>query len=158
MSSPVIEQLRRVENDTWARNRARRRAMEATSEKVAPNVTLASIMYKMYTALFWCSRRVMNTLFHDESTERKTMILALPAPKHPWVCVLAKSDGEEYDITDIVNAAVTPGQCVTPEWLSQLIDIPNANDVVWEYVDSTTFEVDKITSIGLVNELKPKAD
>lgn len=149
MSSSVIEQLRRVENDTWARNRARRRAME-----VAPSVS--SLLYKLYTAVFWCSRRVMNTLFHDESTERKTMILTLPAPKHPWVCVLAKSDGEEYDITDIVNAAVTPGQCVTPEWLSQLIDIPNANDVVWEYVDSTTFEVDKITSIGVVNEIKPK--
>jgi len=150
MSSSVIEQLRRVENDTWARNRARRRAME-----VPPSVS--SLLYKLYTAVFWCSRRVMNTLFHDESTERKTMILALPAPKHPWVCVLAKSDGEEYDITDIVNSAVTPGQCVTPEWLSHLIDIPNANDVVWEYVDSTTFEVDKITSAGVVNEIKPKA-
>lgn len=119
---------------------------------------IASCVYSAYTWMFYCRRSVLNTLFHDESKECQKLVIELPLPKHPWMCVIGTVGDDEYDVTDIVNENLPAGERLTREWLVENTDVPTDESVTWEYVDSLTFEVHEIPSEGLVNEVKPKTD
>jgi hypothetical protein len=119
---------------------------------------IASAMYTAYTWVFYCRRNVMNTFFHDESKERQKLIIEIPLPPHPWMCVSGTVGETEYDVTDIVNSKLSPGQRLTVDWLNENTDIPEDSTITWEYIDSLTFEVHEIPSDGVVNEVKPKTD
>jgi len=80
-------------------------------------------------------------------------------------------DGEEQDVTEIVEELVTPNEILTPDRLLEMTkleaeqQITSGESVVstrklvrWSYMDSVTFEVREITSDGLVNAVKPKTD
>jgi hypothetical protein len=80
-------------------------------------------------------------------------------------------DGEEEDVTEIVEELATPNEVLTPARLLELTKIEPEQSVVgidsvtstrklvrWSYMDSKTFEVREITSDGLVNAVKPKTD
>jgi len=121
---------------------------------------IALFIYTLYTWVFYCRRNVMNTLFHDETKEQQKLVIEIPLPKHPWMCVSGVVGDDEYDVTDVVNQNLLPGERLTSEWLTEnaIIPDPFPEKVVWEYIDSQTFEVREITSDGVVNEVKPKVD
>jgi hypothetical protein len=171
----ALEQLRQVEKDVWERNRRRTEAEPDTQKDEDeyfedPDMShdghsswvnnVAMFMYAVYTWIFYCRRNVMNTLFHDETKERQKLIIEIPLPKHPWMCVSGVVGDDEYDVTDVVNENLAPGERLTYEWLTEnaVIPDPYPEKVVWEYIDSSTFEVHEITSEGVVNEVKPKTD
>ena len=120
----------------------------------------------MYAGVFWCRRAFVKTLFSEE--EPPTTI-RLPPPPHPWVYLCAIwNDGKEENVTEVVEAAVTPNEVLTPARLLEMSglteDSLTGEDTHtrrvdhWEYMDSQTFEVRKITPDGLVNAVKPKVD
>jgi hypothetical protein len=114
------------------------------------------MLYWLYTQLFYCCRRADKILFRDETEPRKTLTVEIPLPSHPWLSIYGISGDDEIDVTDLVNSKVEPGMTVTPTWLEE---ISQEKDVSrWEYVNSLTFEISEITSEGVVNEVKPKAD
>ena len=98
----------------------------------------------------------MNALFQEDE-ELKKFEIEIPDPKHPWVYIAAiTEDNDETDVTLLVNNLVKPGEILTPERLSEMIGIKDA--IRWEYMSISTFEVQTISSEGLVNEVKSKAD
>lgn len=120
---------------------------------------IASYAYTAYTWFFHCRRAVIKALFQEDEA-RKTLSIEIPLPAHPWMYISATVDENEYDVTDIVNKIVTPGERITSEWLYKNVDVPNGTPetITWEYIDSMTFELHKIPSDGLVNEVKSKTD
>lgn len=114
----------------------------------------SNMLYWIYTEIFHCCRRVDKALFRNDSEPRKELTLEIPLPSHPWLSISALRADEELDVTDLVNSKVEPGQTITPNWLSEISEESNVEK--WEYVDSLTFEVNEITSDGVVNEVKPK--
>jgi len=112
--------------------------------------------YRIYTAVFWCKRSVINALFQEDEPHKKLEI-EIPDPKHPWIYISAIiEDAPEVDVTTIVENEVKPEEVLTPERLSEITGIKNA--VRWEYLSISTFEIQTISSEGLVNEVKWKAD
>ena len=172
----ALEQLRQHEKDVWERNRQRQQTVPDTQDDYIedPNIfnmskdgppppwidNILLFMYTVYTWVFYCRRNVMNTLFHDETKERQKLIIEIPLPRHPWMCVSGVIGDDEYDVTEVVNEHLPLGERLTPEWLIENTDVPDASPetVVWEYIDSLTFEVREITTEGVVNEVKPKSD
>ena len=112
--------------------------------------------YRIYTTLFWCKRGLVNALFQEDE-ELKKFEIEIPDPKHPWIYIAAIIEGkDEVDVTELVNNAVKPGEVLTPDRLSEMIGIKDA--LRWEYMSISTFEVQTISSEGLVNEVKWKAE
>lgn len=106
--------------------------------------------------MFWCRRSVINSLFQEDEP-RKKLEIEIPNPKHPWVYIAAIVEGnQEVDVTMIIDNAVKPDEVLTPDRLSEITGIKNA--IRWEYLSISTFEVQTISSEGLVNEVKWKAD
>jgi hypothetical protein len=131
---------------------------------------LMSVLYSVYTNLFWCRRGCLRTFFQEDEP-RKTLDIVVPPPTHPWVYITAVwSDEEEEDVTAIVTEKVTPDEVLTPERLLEITGLIEEHTtgedsvttsrrvVKWEYMNSQTFEVGEITSEGLVNAVKPKID
>lgn len=112
--------------------------------------------YRIYRALFWCKRGIINTLFQEDAPLKKLEI-EIPEPKYPWVYIAAViQDDTESDVTTLVETAVKPGEVLTPDRLSEITGITNA--IRWEYLSMSTFEVQVISSEGLVNEVKWKSE
>ena len=95
----AIQQLRQHEKEVWVRNRDRRhvepQAEQAQTVHTGINKKtpgwgswIASCVYTVYTWAFYCRRGMLNALFHDETKERQKLILEIPLPKHPWMCVI----------------------------------------------------------------------
>ena len=84
------------------------------------------------------------------------LLVDIPPPKHPWLCIYGTdSNGIEHDVTDLVNEKIEDGQIIDAKWLDAVTGVCPE---IWEYMDSSTFDVHQITSDGIVNEVKPKAD
>ena len=112
--------------------------------------------YRIYTAMFWCRRSVINSLFQEDET-RKKLEIEIPNPKHPWIYIAAiTEDNTEVDVTRLVELVILPGEVLTPDSLSVMTDMKNV--VRWEYLSISTFEVQTISSEGLVNEVKWKSE
>lgn len=112
--------------------------------------------YWMYSTLFWCKRGINNTFFQEDQP-RKKLEIEIPIPKYPWVYIAAVTeDNNELDVTEIVESTIKPGDVLTPDRLSEIIGIKNA--IRWEYMSVSTFEVETISSDGIVNEVKWKSD
>jgi len=112
--------------------------------------------YNIYATLFWCKRGIVNALFQEDQ-ERKKFEIEIPDPKHPWIYIAAiTEDNTEVDVTKLVELVILPGEVLTPDSLSVMTNMKNV--VRWEYMSISTFEVQTISSDGLVNEVKSKAE
>ena len=117
---------------------------------------IRNMCYWIYATLFWCQRGIMNTLFQEEETPKKSEIKIAP-PKHPWIYIAAvMNESTEIEVTKIVDSVVTPSELLTPARLSEITGIATA--IRWEYLSISTFEVQTISSEGLVNEVEWKSD
>lgn len=116
---------------------------------------LSKCLYWSYKQLFCCKRRIVKALFQEDEP-RKKLWIEIPPPKHPWKYIWAvEEDGRESSVTEIVEEEVKEGETLTPERLAEMTGM---NAVRWLYIDIDTYEEHEITSEGLVNVVKPKAD
>ena len=129
------------------------------------------VLYDIYTRMFACRRGCLR-FFFQEDAPRKTLIVELPAPAHPWVYISAIWDNDdEDDVTEMVENVVMPDEVLTPARLLEITEFESEEEVTgidsitstrkllrWSYMDSKTFEVREITSEGLVNVVNPKSD
>jgi hypothetical protein len=119
-------------------------------------IGFTNFIYWIYTSVFSCRRTVINALFQEDQP-RKKFEIEIPRPSFPWVYVAAiEEDDIEVDVTTLVETAVKPGEILTPDKLSEITGIKNA--IRWEFLNVSTFEVETISSDGLVNEVKWKAN
>jgi len=129
------------------------------------------VLYDIYTRMFACRRGCLR-FFFQEDAPRKTLIVELPPPAHPWVYISAIWDNDdEDDVTEMVEKVVMPDEVLTPARLLEITEFESEEEVTsehsitstrkllrWSYMDSKTFEVREITSEGLVNVVNPKSD
>ena len=125
----------------------------------------------MYASVFACRRGCIR-FFFQEDAPRKTLTVEIPLPETPWLYISAIwDDGQEDDVTEIVEELITPNEVITSARLFEMTKFEPEQQIVgkdsvvstrkllrWSYMDSTTFEVREITSDGLVNAVKPKTD
>jgi hypothetical protein len=133
--------------------------------------TCGTIFYNMYASVFACRRGCIR-FFFQEDAPRKTLTVEIPLPETPWLYISAIwDDGQEDDVTEIVEELITPNEVITSARLFEMTKFEPEQQIVgkdsvvstrkllrWSYMDSTTFEVREITSDGLVNAVKPKTD
>ena len=80
---------------------------------------------------------------------RKRDVKIVPSSKLPWLWIGATfADGKTINYTSDVNDAIEYGMNVTPNFLSTVTFIQES--VVWNYIDSETFEEKEFPSTGLV--------
>jgi hypothetical protein len=132
---------------------------------------IETMFYNIYASVFACRRGCLR-FFFQEDAPRKTLTVHIPLPETPWLYISAVwDDGQEDDVTEIVEELVTPNEVLTPSRLFEITKIEPEQEITsgesvvstrkllrWSYMDSTTFEVREITSDGLVNAVKPKTD
>lgn len=116
----------------------------------------SDFIYWVCISIFSCRRTVVTALFQEDEP-RKKFEIEIPDPLFPWVYIAAIiEDDTEVDVTNLVDVVVQPGEVLTPERLAEITGVANAKR--WEYLSVSTFEVQTISSEGLVNEVKWKAD
>jgi hypothetical protein len=73
----------------------------------------------------------------------------VPSSKLPWLWIGARfADGKIVNYTSEVNDVIEYGMKITPNILSMMTFIQQP--VVWNYLDSETFEEKEFPSTGLV--------
>lgn len=96
--------------------------------------------------MLFCVIRTCQELF---CPRRKRDEKIVPSSKLPWLWVGAKfPDGKTVNYTSEVNEVIEYGMKVTPTLLSIITFIEES--VVWNYLDSETFEEKEFPSQGFL--------
>lgn len=95
---------------------------------------------------FYCCIRLYNRLFYSKPSIKKVSSSHLP-----WLWIGVETEqGKIITLTELVDAAIEYGDCISPYFLESLTGIRNAKR--WTYLDSKTLKEEEIPADGLIIE------